>query len=957
MRKLALTLIAVVIINMFTGMPAVSAPKREGSLFGIWLSSVKNLDFPSRPGLSKSELERELDDVVKVCKSAGINAVFFQVRPCADALYRSDIFPWSEVLSGTQGTAPDGGFDPLAYLIKKAHAENIEVHAWVNPYRIGKNEEGPDSVISALAQSSPAKQHPEYYAVCSDGGVYFNPAIPEVRDLIISGIEEIVTNYDVDGIHFDDYFYPYGVNDYPDAAEFEKYGGGFSDIADFRRNNVNLLVRDTQAAIHRIKPDVKFGISPFGIWDNSKDNPDGSQTRGMSSYRAIFADSRAWVQNGWVDYICPQIYWAYETSAAPFDKLVEWWSTLCRASDVELYVGHALYKLGSGEAGFDNVSQITRQLDLCRDSGVAGSVFFRYQTLKNNTLGCFDMIKSYSKTESEDSPAETAPFSQKSEKYITTQPAAVGALKITAPADGFRTTDANVSVTGTADPGLPLTVGGKPVDVTEHGYFAVYLPLESGGNTFTFENGGSKQSITVSRILPDSETKLVSSCFKPDSAYPGGDSIFYAGEQVELSIYALENFNVYARFLGKEVQLLPTGDASGGLVRYTACVKIPNITSGSIDGGITEFYAKTDSGNLSYNETGKAEIISSPMTLYTQNECYVYNDTGDGSMMDNYQLPAGAEVKATAFVNGLYRLQSGKWVNKDNVAKSAPESLPLDIDESKYTRVDMVFKTVPTFQSRVTEGGTLVVSLYGTDEEPEIISQSARVGAQIIRRGYFSDAVFSVESGSAEGFYISKTDEKTLSVWVYTNRRGGLEGKTIAIDPGHGGEDRGAPGPPGADGVCEDDLNLSVSYILAQKLKAAGANVILTREDQSTLPLAQRAGLIRSHTPDISISVHHNSVSRSSDFNKASGIVVLYSRETALSLSKLISGRITDGLSLPNNGYKAQSLNVCRDYRYPCILIECGFVCNPAEYEMLLTQEYKNKLCDNIVLSLSDYFK
>lgn len=938
--------------------------RQEQYLRGVWLSSVKNLDFPSKPGLPREQLEKELDDVVSTCKSAGINAVFFQVRPCADALYKSDIFPWSAVLSGTQGIAPDGDFDPLEYLVEKAHAENIEVHAWVNPYRVGKEDGGAEAVISALSEFSPAKQHPDYYVTCSDGGVYFNPAVEEVRELIISGVEEIVRGYDVDGIHFDDYFYPYGVTDYPDAEQYAKYGEGFSDIADFRRNNVNLLIRGTCEAVHKINPKVRFGVSPFGIWDNQRDNPDGSDTRGMSSYSDIFADSRAWVQNGWVDYICPQLYWAFETEAAPFDNLVDWWSSLCQSSDVDLYVGHALYKLGTGEKGFESVSQITRQLDLCAQSEVSGSVFFRYGTLKSNVSGCLDMIKSYKsptdgKTEASSEPgsASDIKFEQKAQKYVGTAHAGAESLKITAPADGYRTTDANVSVTGVADPQKPLTVNGNAVSVTEHGYFCAYLALEQGENTFTFKNGDDTESITCNRVTAENTRETVNGIFMKDSVCPSGNSIYYAGECAQLSVYAVENADIYARFLGSEVKLSPSGEASGGFVCYSAKVTVPNIVTGIADGGVTEFYAKTDGGNVSYGNAGKTEIISAPIKLYTQNECYVYNDTGDGSMMDNYQLPAGAEVSATALVNGLYRLMSGKWVNKDNVADTAPDALPLDIDEGKYTRVDLVFETVPEFQSRVTQGGALVIGLYGINGEPEIEPQSARVSAKLVRRGSEADAVLTVESGSVDGFFVRKTDDKTLSVWIYTNRGGGLSGKTIAIDPGHGGEDRGAAGPAGGDGICEDDLNLSVSYILAQKLKEAGANVILTREDASTLPLAQRAGLIRSYTPDVSISVHHNSVSRGSDFNKASGVVVLYSRETALPLSKAVSDRITDGIDITNNGYKAQSLNVCRDYRYPCILIECGFVCNPTEYEMLMTDEYKQKLCNNIVLSLIDYFK
>lgn len=234
---------------------------------------------------------------------------------------------------------------------------------------------------------------------------------------------------------------------------------------------------------------------------------------------------------------------------------------------------------------------------------------------------------------------------------------------------------------------------------------------------------------------------------------------------------------------------------------------------------------------------------------------------------------------------------------------------------------------------------------------------SARVGVGFVRRGAVCDAVFTLESGAVEGFYVKKTDEKTLSVWIYTNRRGGLSGKTIAIDPGHGGSDRGAPGPAGEYGVCEDGLNLSVSYILAQKLRKAGANVVLTRGDEQTLPLAQRRGLY-AHTPLISVfpCIIIQCLRPLISARRAESSCFTLAKRR-LSLSKLVSDRITDGLDIPNNGFKAQSLNVCRDYRYPCILLECGFVCNPSEYEKLLTQEYKNKLCDNIVLSLTDYFR
>ncbi len=957
MKKISYIIAAVVVINMLSLITFADFESSDKYLKGVWLSTVQNLDFPSKPGLTESEMKGELDDIVSTCVQMGINAIFFQVRPCADALYKSEIFPWSEVLSGTQGIAPDGDFDPLLYLTEKAHAKEIQVHAWINPYRIGKGSDGPEAVIEGLADSNPAKQHPEYYVVCSDGGVYFNPALEEVRQLIIDGIEEIVENYDVDGIHFDDYFYPYGVTDYPDAADYEKYGKEFDDTADFRRNNVNTLVRDVQKAIHNINPDVSFGISPFGIWDNKKNNPDGSDTSGMSSYSAIYADSRSWVQNGWVDYICPQIYWAFETQAAPFDILVDWWSKLCADTDVKLYIGHAVYKLGTDEKGFDSVSQLSRQFDMCCKSGVDGSVFFRYRNLKENLLGCADLIKDYSFEQVNNLENESQKFNKNAEKYIETVPLTSTELKITTPENGYRTTDKNVSVTGVADPGKTLTVNGKTLNVTEHGYFCAYLPLQMGQNTFTFVSGEQKRAITLTRYETQSNPEIVNEYFKPDSAYPVSESFFFAGQQVELSIYALPKLNVYANFMGKEIQLYPSSKSSDGFSMYSATVNVPNIMCSRSQEAPVTFYVKTDTGNVQFDKSGSSYVISEPVTLYTQYECYVYNEVSNGSTMENYQLPAGAKVKAVAMADGMYLLQSGKWINKNNVDNNPPESTDVDIDESKYTRIDLIFDSVPTFQSRVNEYGTFILELYGVADKPEIISQDSGINVSFIRYGTSANAVFNFESGAVEGFYVKNTDENTLSVWLYSNRKGGLQGKTVAIDPGHGGDDSGAVGPAGENGVLEEDLNLSVSYILAQKLKQAGANVILTRDDASTLPLEQRSVMIRSFKPDISISIHHNSVGRGSDFNNASGTVVLYSRETAIPLSKAIAERITDGLFIPNAGYKAQNLSLCRDYRYPCVLLECGFVCNPQEYEKLLTRDYKEKLCDNIVASLNEYFK
>ncbi len=944
MKKLSVLITIVLLLGAFAGISSSHAEK-DGYFKGVWLSTVKNLDFPSDTGLSENELKGELDDVISTCKSVGINAIFFQVRPCSDALYKSSVFPWSAVLSGTQGVSPDGGFDPLDYIITAAHKNGIELHAWINPYRICMTSDGAEKGIAALSEDNPAAKHPEYRVECSDGGVYYNPALEEVRALITSGVAEIVENYDVDGIHFDDYFYPYGVTDYPDAEDYEKYGAGFADIADFRRNNVNMLVKQVSEKIHKINPKVSFGISPFGIWDNKRDNPLGSDTTGMSSYREIYADSKKWVESGWVDYICPQVYWAFETPAAPFDTLVNWWNGICSKSGVRLYIGHALYKLGSGEEGFDSARQIERQIELCR-SKADGSVFFSYSTVKNNLLGCRQVIA----TGRQD--IQDITFAQNAEKYGATASVTSGSVEITSPEDGYTTALPALSITGMADASSPLTVSGNPVPLTEHGYFSVYVGLKTGENRFDFVSGGARKTVTITRAAADTPApELVNGVFVKDSAYPSGDITLYSGSLVKLSVAAVSGSKISAEFAGKKIGLSAENDGENGVCTYSATVSAPVIFNGEADYGSVCFYAETSSGVSAFGG-GALKVITASITLYTQNECYVYDSVYGGSMMDNYQQPAGAKVRAVAFMNGMYKLESGKWINADNVAPQPPYQTELDIDDKKYTRVDIAFDNLPSYQCRVTAGGTLVMQLFGCAVTPEITASSAQVDATLVG----SSIVFTDAVGGIEGYYVKSETENTLTVWVYKKQGRGIAGKVIALDAGHGGDDTGALGPAGKSGACEDDLNLSLSYLLAKKLKAAGAQVCFTRETEDAVPLATRAGLIRENHPDISISLHHNSVDIGSDFNKASGVVVLYSRETSLPLAKSLSEYITDGLDIPNNGCKAQSLNVCRDYRYPCVLLECGFVCNPSEYETLLTDDYKNKLCDNIVRSLEQYF-
>lgn len=365
---------------------------------GIWIATVKNIDYPKPATTSSAILMAQADAIISNCKAMGINTVFLQVRPASDAFYKSSIFPWSMYLTGMQGVAPDGDFDPLLYWINQCHANGMELHAWINPYRITKDNGAYDVMWNALAASNPAKQHPEW-VVRHKNEYYFDPAIPEVRQLVIDGVLEIVRNYDVDGIHFDDYFYPNSGQDFNDAASYALYGGGMNK-ADWRRENVNTLVRQLKPAIQAVKPGCEFGISPSGVWDNAKNNSLGSNTSAFSSYSQIYADTRKWALEGWVDYIAPQVYWNIGHSKADYATVTKWWADTLAGCNTKLYIGMADYKCLASKAsdpfyGANGVTQMQTQLAF-NDAlpKVSGEIHYNYTNLFSNPA-LVEMYRAY----------------------------------------------------------------------------------------------------------------------------------------------------------------------------------------------------------------------------------------------------------------------------------------------------------------------------------------------------------------------------------------------------------------------------------------------------------------------------------------------------------------------------------------------------------------------------------
>ena len=384
-------ILSVILVLAMLVPAAYAAQPAQDGMRGVWVSSVANIDYPSQQGLSADQLKSEADTILNNIAAMGLNTVFLQVRPSADALYQSALFPWSRYVSGTAGQAPDGDFDVLAYWVEGAHSRGLQLHAWLNPYRItrdGKEE------LDALPETSPAKQHPEW-VVEYESNYYFNPGLPAVQQLVVDGAAEIVRNYDVDGIHLDDYFYP--GTDFNDAAAYARYGEDFDDIGDWRRDNVNTLIASLDETVHAINPELSFGVSPAGIWDNKADNPKGSDTNGRSSYREIYCDSVEWVKRGTVDYICPQLYWSIGYEIADFEVLVDWWQDIVSTSDVALYIGIGAYRAAEAEPGdvWYGTAELERQLDMLDNSiDIQGEVFFSYASLME-AQGCSDFLTAH----------------------------------------------------------------------------------------------------------------------------------------------------------------------------------------------------------------------------------------------------------------------------------------------------------------------------------------------------------------------------------------------------------------------------------------------------------------------------------------------------------------------------------------------------------------------------------
>ena len=361
-------------------LPADTAPPPvQREMRGLWTATVANIDWPSRTTLTADQQRAELADIFDRAAAAGFNAVVFQVRPAADAVYISSIEPWASMLAGVQGTDP--GYDPLTLAIQLAHARGIELHAWINPFRAGNAADS--GKLAATHLFNTRRDLVRVYGT----QLWLDPGEPAVQDHVMRVVRDIVQRYDIDAIHADDYFYPYRekdtsgrILDFPDSASFARSGSTLSRD-DWRRANIDDFVARLYREVHAIKPAIKVGISPFGIWRPG--NPAG--VAGLDAYASIYADSRKWLQQGWVDYLAPQLYWPISAPQQSFPALLDWWIAQSTAGR-HVWPGLAASRAGSSAPNAFPISEITDQIRLirARPAGTGEILFNTTATLERS---------------------------------------------------------------------------------------------------------------------------------------------------------------------------------------------------------------------------------------------------------------------------------------------------------------------------------------------------------------------------------------------------------------------------------------------------------------------------------------------------------------------------------------------------------------------------------------------
>lgn len=367
--------------------PAMEASDATNEFRAAWIATVTNIDWPTKGTTDPAKQREEYIRMLDMHKKNGLNAVIAQVRPAADAFYPSPYEPWSEWLTGKQGKPPVPYYDPLQFMINEAHQRGMEFHAWLNPYRAVFNVK-----TTVTDPNHITRTFPDWFLTYGDKK-YFDPGNKNAQQFVVNIVRDLVKRYPVDGIHFDDYFYPYRIagKEFPDQKSYKVFGVGMS-VDEWRRSNVDSIIRHLAITIKSEKPWVKFGISPFGVWRNSDKDPRGSATKaGQTNYDDLYADILLWLKEGWIDYVAPQLYWEFGHSAAAFEVLLDWWSR--NTYGKHCYIGLGIYRAGSNSAWKDP-NQLPRMIQAVRNTpNMHGVIYFSSKSFEKNPNGWNDSLR------------------------------------------------------------------------------------------------------------------------------------------------------------------------------------------------------------------------------------------------------------------------------------------------------------------------------------------------------------------------------------------------------------------------------------------------------------------------------------------------------------------------------------------------------------------------------------
>lgn len=932
---------------------------------GMWVASVLNIDYPSKPTADPEALKTEALAALNKAQALGLNAVFLQVRPAADALYQSQYFPWSKYLTGTQGLAPKNGFDPLAFWVAEAHQRGIELHAWINPYRITKKTAAePAQTLSQLAAAHPARLHPEWTVKHTDGNYYFNPGIPEVRQLVIDSSLELITRYGVDGIHFDDYFYP--GKDFDDTKTFAQYGKGFTSRDDWRRDNVNTLIRDLSVAINTASPTARFGISPFGIWANAATNPLGSDTRGLQSYSDHYADSLAWIQAGTIDYIAPQLYWNIGYTVADYSKLVAWWTKAVSGTGVDLYIGQGAYRSGNSDAAspWYGTAEMDRQLRL--NAGypqIKGSIFYNYKALTGSAaLG--SLIQSWS----------AGSVTAAAQVYQTP----IVPLSVSRPSENTKTGLTQFYLNGASDPAMTLTLNDEPVlNRSSQGYFGILVPLNPGANTFTLKQGATVVTRTITRTTGSTPAATMKAVEIPaDSLFPQAQEYRTSGEKVTLSCKAPIGASVTVKLGGKSYPMTPGATKAPGAglypttFSYTYTLPTYTGTPRVVDLGAPSYTLKYKSTSKTYKAPATVGVIMKNAPFFALTNQEVAN-TYDGPTASNGaagELYTGMVDSVTTTTGNYIRLSSGQWVSRGAVRTyTATEPVNVTVRTAEYVvgdKWDTLLVDLPASIAATSsmEGKTLKLSLAlaKNGPVPQLPADSLFSGIAVVPRECGTDYVLTLKDGQRiDGFAVSKTQTGLMlnikrPLQLIGNNQP-LKGLTIMLDPGHGGTDTGAVGPLGT-AYAEKAINLDNALALQTELTRRGASVLMTRTADVEVTLDQRLAMSRTARPDLFISLHANSMDNNVDISKISGFSAFYREPFAQALTQNIHDTVVLDLQRNSKGIQARNFYVTRGTWAPSILLETGFVPNPGEFQLLADKNEQARLASSIADAVTAYF-